>query len=151
MAKKYFDEAIRTVESLRFLAGENELQRHMLRSAVTPYERIVSLILEAEDGEKGTIEAFEYMERSRAQIIAARLREASSGSFFRDNKVDNQEKLQLISRLTYLQNNLQDGKLDSKERKALNREIDHIEDDFRGLRLKMAGKGKRRFSEIYPE
>jgi len=150
MARGCFDEAIRAIESLKFMAGESELQRHMLRSAVTPYERIVSLILETGDDEKGTVEAFAYMERSRARILAARLREASSGSFFHGRKEDDQEKLELISRLTYLQNSLQDGTLNDDDRKTLNEQIDHIEDDFRRLRLKMAGKGERRFSELYP-
>ena len=147
---RYQGEAIRAVESLRFRAGVDELQRHMLSSAIAPYERMISLILGAQHTGNSILEAFGYMERSRAQILAERLRKAGSGVEAAGNDQEKQEKLGLISRLAYLQKALQDGSMPVSERKVLKRQIDEAEEAFTILRLKMAEQNEARVSELYP-
>ncbi|MBN2070918.1 MAG: CHAT domain-containing protein [Candidatus Krumholzibacteriota bacterium] len=151
MARECFEEAVRTVESLRFMTGSGQFQRHMLRSAITPYERIVALLLDSEDDGNGTLEAFGYMERSRAWVLAARLRKARTENSFDDGKGADEEELELVSRLSFLQKRLQEGGLKDDERKKMNSGIERIEEDFRKLQLRKAGGSDWRISEVCPE
>jgi CHAT domain-containing protein/tetratricopeptide (TPR) repeat protein len=135
-ARKYQEEAILAVESLKRSVAADELRRHMLRPAMHPYERMVTLIMEAGDG---AVEAFEYTERSRAQILAALLQETASRTMGEgDEKLA--EERDIISKRSFLQSRLQDGSLTSEVRRALLGEIADLEKELLELHMRSTGE-----------
>ncbi|MDD4858454.1 MAG: tetratricopeptide repeat protein, partial [Candidatus Krumholzibacteria bacterium] len=142
--------AIVSVESLRRLAGSDELRRHFLEPAILPYERMVSVILSKSRSATEVREAFSYTEQCRAQILASLLREAMerTGSKGNDKLLDAERAT--LSRLTYCQSRLQDGTISSAERSELLEKIDDIERRFINLRLMLERGNGEYVAALYP-
>lgn len=150
-SRAYQDRAIETVESLRRLAGADELERHFLEPAIPPYERIVSLILNERGDARDVKEAFGYTERCRAQVLASLLREAMDrGGRTGDEKALERER-EIISRLTFYQARLQNGVIPSLERSDLLGKIEALENSFVNLRLQLERDDRTYTSALYPK
>jgi CHAT domain-containing protein/tetratricopeptide (TPR) repeat protein len=144
------DEAVRTVESLRLSVGSDELRRHMLRPAILPYERMVSLITSASGRAENALEAFGYTERARAQILAALLREAHRRIGDGGDDELGAEERNIISRITFLQTRLQDGSLTEDERGGLLGELKDLERRLVHLHVVMSEKEDRYAAALSP-
>jgi CHAT domain-containing protein/tetratricopeptide (TPR) repeat protein len=142
--------AIVSVESLRRLAGADELRRRFLEPAILPYERIVSVILSRSGNASDVKEAFSYTEQCRAQILASLLREAMerTGSKVNDRLLDAERAT--LSRLTYCQARLQNGTITPQERAELLAKIDDIEQRFINLRLMLERGNGEYVAALYP-
>ncbi|MBE0565946.1 MAG: CHAT domain-containing protein [Krumholzibacteria bacterium] len=131
--------AIDVIESLRRNVGSDELRRHMLRPALVPYERIVALL--AARGAPGDLPlAFAYAERSRARILANRLRSALAGEAaapLGDAARD------LLSSIGHCQDRLQDPDLPDSVRTDLRHRVAMHENEFLMLELRAAGGADR--------
>jgi CHAT domain-containing protein/tetratricopeptide (TPR) repeat protein len=143
-------EAIEVIESLRWRVGSNELRRHMLEPAILPYERMVSMILKASRNPYDVLEAFGYTERSRAQIISGLLLEASAMTGNKCYRGVTQDEERLISRISYLQADLQKSDQDTDKRKKLVEKIEVLEREFDGLRARIAAESMDYTSTAYP-
>ncbi|HVO76438.1 MAG TPA: tetratricopeptide repeat protein, partial [Candidatus Bathyarchaeia archaeon] len=142
--------AIVSVESLRRLAGSDELRRHFFEPAILPYERLVSLILAKAGGKPDVKEAFGYTERCRAQILASLLREAiDRGGGRGDEKLLGGER-EILSQLTFYQSRLQDGTIPAGERAGLLARIDDLEQRFTKLGLKLDRRDRDYAGALYP-
>ena len=150
-SRAYQERAIETVESLRRLAGADELERHFLEPAIPPYERMVALILGRSGGAGDVKEAFGYTERCRAQVLASRLREAMDrGGSMEDEHTLARER-EIISRLTFYQARLQDGAIPSSERSDLLGKIEDLENRFVNLRLQLEKGERTSASALFPK
>ncbi|RKZ17248.1 hypothetical protein DRQ50_05200 [bacterium] len=143
-------EAVRIVESLRRNVGHDELRRHMLRPALIPYERIIDL-LAGSDGSEGALAAFAYAERSRAQILADRLRAALAG---RDqgSVADSAGQRDILAAIVHQQARLQDPSLTPSERATARQRVAELETDYMVLRLGsiQANAGPAAYATIPP-
>jgi CHAT domain-containing protein/tetratricopeptide (TPR) repeat protein len=143
--------AIVSVESLRRLAGSDELRRHFFQPAILPYDRIVSVILTRSGSAPDVKEAFSYTERCRAQILASLLREAMDRTGAKGNdRLLNGER-DILSRLTFYQARLQDGTIAPEERAGFLEKIEGLERRFTSLSLKIENRDKDYLSELYPK
>lgn len=133
-------DAIGVVESLRRAVGADELRRHMMRPALLPYERMVGLCLGDTLAGEGPdpaslLEALAFTERSRAQILAARLQSAgATGPSGGDLRAGEQE-LEQLAAIAYLQAQLQRSDLAPDERRHLRQEVARAEEEISYLRL----------------
>lgn len=131
-------QAIEVVESLRRAVGTDELRRHMLRPALVPYERMIGLCLgDGNGGEPGpdqALEALAVSERSRAQILAARLQEARTGDS-RQAGGDEARERELLAKIAFLQARLQESGLSVASRKDLRAQVADLENGIRILSL----------------
>jgi CHAT domain-containing protein/tetratricopeptide (TPR) repeat protein len=143
--------AIVSVESLRRLAGSDELRRHFFQPAILPYERIVSVILTRSGRAPDVKEAFSYSERCRAQILASLLREAMERTGAKGNDRLLGREREILSRLTFYQARLQDGTITPVERAGLLEKIEGLERRFTSLSLKLEQRDKDYLSELYPK
>lgn len=108
--RHFYDEAILAIESLRHGVGERELQIHMLRAAIKPYECVVPLIIRSEPGDDAVDEAFMYSERARAQVFASLLRGARFRSGRSEPDTLMEEERRLLARLSVVQRSLQEDR-----------------------------------------
>jgi tetratricopeptide (TPR) repeat protein/CHAT domain-containing protein len=143
--------AIVSVESLRRLAGSDELRRHFFQPAILPYERIVSVILTRSGRAPDVKEAFSYTERCRAQILASLLREAMERTGAKGNDRLLGREREILSRLAFYQARLQDGTITPVERAGLLEKIEGLERRFTSLSLKLEQRDKDYLSELYPK
>ncbi len=143
--------AIVSVESLRRLAGSDELRRHFFQPAILPYERIVSVILTRSGRAQDVKEAFSYTERCRAQILASLLREAMDRTGAKGNDRLLEGEREILSRLTFYQARLQDGSLAPDERAGFLEKIEGLERRFTSLSLKFEQRDKDYLSALYPK
>ena len=143
--------AIVSVESLRRLAGSDELRRHFFQPAILPYERIVSVILTRSGRAPDVKEAFSYTERCRAQILASLLREAMDRTGAKGNDRLLGREREILSRLTFYQARLQDGTITPEERAGFLEKIEGLERRFTSLSLKLEQRDKDYVSELYPK
>lgn len=126
-------EAVGIVESLRRNVGHDELRRHMLRPALLPYERIIDLL--AGDGRPGgALDALVYAERSRAQILAGRLRAALAGRVTGDSAATSEER-DALAAIIHHQSRLQDPGLTDEQRADARRRVAELETRYLVLRL----------------
>lgn len=143
--------AIVSVESLRRLAGSDELRRSFLQPAILPYERIVSLILARPDRAPDVKEALSYTERCRAQILASLLREAMDRAGEKGNERLLTREREILSRLTFYQARLQDGTITPGERAGLLEKIEGLERRFVTLSMQLEQADKSHVSLLYPK
>ena len=143
--------AIVSVESLRRLAGSDELRRQFFQPAILPYERIVSVILTRSGLAPDVKEAFSYTERCRAQILASLLREAMDRTGAKGNDRLLGREREILSRLTFYQARLQDGTITPEERAGYLEKIEGLERRFTSLSLKLEQRDKDYLSELYPK
>jgi CHAT domain-containing protein/Flp pilus assembly protein TadD len=148
-AKRLQESSILEIEALRRGVGSDELRRHMLRPAITPYDRMVSLTIKSAPDEDAALEAFGYAERSKAQIFSALLREALSKAESEDVAGLNQKR-DLVSRLSYVQSRLQDGSLDEGEKGSLLAQMERIERDLLQQEIRLASLQKDYGAAVYP-
>ncbi len=120
-------EALDVVESLRRQVGVDELRRHMLRPALTPYERAIDLLLSGSPDERSIGAALTCAERSRARILAERLLGAAGSAADTTRAVEAAAAEDLLARIGYLQARLQESGLDGDERIRLRARIDTLE------------------------
>ncbi len=144
-------QAIESVESLRRAIGTDELRRHILRPTIVPYERKIALLLAGSRQETAAAEALAVSERSRAQILAGRLRAALARSAEQTVQEFTAEELDIQATIGYLQSRLQDGSLPPAERAELRARVDELEAEFRVLRIRMAGQDSLYAASAYPE
>ena len=149
-AFSYQHRAVVSVESLRRLAGPEELRRHLLEPAIRPYDRIVSLILLRSGRPADAREALSYTERSRAQTLAALLREAMSRTGERGSERLLAEERDILSRLAFYQTRLQSGALDAAERADVLDRIEAVERRFSKLSLEFENGGRPHSDALYP-
>ena len=143
--------AILSVESLRRLAGSDELRRHFLEPAILPYERIVSLTVAGPGHAPDVKEAFGYTERCRAQILAQLLREAMSRTGAKgDDRFLGRER-EILSQLTFYQARLQDGNVTPEERTGLLGKIDGLERSFVNLGINLEQGDRSYVAALYPK
>ncbi|MGD1047909.1 MAG: tetratricopeptide repeat protein, partial [Candidatus Krumholzibacteriaceae bacterium] len=142
--------AILSVESLRRLAGSDELRRHFLEPAILPYERIVSLTLSRAGRAPDVKEAFGYTERCRAQILASLLREAMSRAGTKGDDRFLEREREILSQLTFCQARLQDGTIKPEERTGLLGTIDSLERGFVNLGIDLERGDKSYVAALYP-
>jgi CHAT domain-containing protein/tetratricopeptide (TPR) repeat protein len=131
-------QAIEVVESLRRAVGTDELRRHMLRPALAPYERMIQLNLGDPDGETGpdrALEALTVSERSRAQVLTARLQAARPAGPGENTGGGDAEDRELLAGIAFLQARLQEDGMTSAERAGLREEVADLENNIRILRL----------------
>jgi hypothetical protein len=152
-AKSYFlqHRAVVSVESLRRLAGSDELQRHVLKPVRLPYERIVSLILKKQARESDVKEAFSYTERSRAQELAALLRETMNRVGTNGNDRLLGRERDILSRLAFYQAGLQSDTVSSEERAGLLEKIEALEQRFVSLSISLERGDKLYVEALYPK
>jgi CHAT domain-containing protein/Flp pilus assembly protein TadD len=143
--------AILAVESLRRLAGSDELRRHFLEPAILPYERIVSLTLSGAGRASDVKEAFGYTERCRAQILASLLREAMSRTGAKEDDRFLEREREILSQLTFYQVRLQDGTITPGERTGLLGKIDGLEQSFVNLGTKLERGDRSYVAALYPK
>jgi CHAT domain-containing protein/tetratricopeptide (TPR) repeat protein len=143
--------AILSVESLRRLAGSDELRRTFLQPAILPYERIVSLILARSGRATDVKEAFSYTERCRAQILASLLREAMDRAGDRSGGRLLDREREMLSRLTFYQARLQDGTITPAERDGFLKKIEGLEMRFVNLSIQLEQGDKGYASVLYPK
>jgi CHAT domain-containing protein/tetratricopeptide (TPR) repeat protein len=143
--------AILSVESLRRLAGADELRRTFLEPAVLPYERIVAIILTRSGRAQDVKEAFSYTERCRAQILAALLREAIERMGAKGNDRLLGREREVLSRITFYQARLQDGRLASGERERYLENIEGLERRFVSLSLQLEAGDREYVAALYPK
>ncbi|MCX5753457.1 MAG: CHAT domain-containing protein, partial [Candidatus Krumholzibacteria bacterium] len=143
--------AIVSVESLRRLAGSDELRRRFFQPAILPYERIVSVILTRSGSAPDVMEALSYTERCRAQILASLLREAMDRIGAKGNDKLLGREREILSRLTFYQARLQDGSVTPEERAHFLDMIEGLERRFTSLSLKIEHRDKDYLSELYPK
>lgn len=150
-AERFLRRALGVIESLRRDVGVDELRRHMLQPALEPYERLVDLLLARSRADSAAASALVVAERSRAQVLAARLRAAYAhgAAATASPGADGDDDRELLSRLAYLQARLQDGTLPGQERRALRERVDELEESFRVAQLRRAGAAGS--GELYPE
>jgi CHAT domain-containing protein/tetratricopeptide (TPR) repeat protein len=149
-AYSYQHRAVVSVESLRRLAGPEELRRHLLEPAIQPYERIVNLLLLRSGRASDAREALSYTERSRAQTLAALLREAMGRSSERGSERLLAEERDILSRLAFYQSRLQSGALDPEERADILERIEAVERRFSKLSLEFENGGRPHSDALYP-
>lgn len=142
--------AIVSVESLRRLAGSDELRRHFFRPAILPYERIVSVILTRSGRAQDVKEAFSYTERCRAQILASLLREAMDRTGAKGNDRLLEREREILARLTFYQARLQDGTIAPAERAGYLEKIEGLEKRFASLSFRFE-QGDDYVSALYPK
>jgi len=135
------NQAIQVVESLRRSVGTDELRRHMLRPALLPYERMIDLVLSGDGSDPAgkraaAAEALLYTERSRAQILAARLRSAFVGAVEPEGGAFSAEARETQAAIAYVQARLQDPAISTAERRRLRDQVDELEEDFAMLQLR---------------
>jgi CHAT domain-containing protein/tetratricopeptide (TPR) repeat protein len=147
-ARHWQERAIQQVEALRRGVGSDELRRHMLRPTMTPYDRMVSLIVDSHRGQESVLEAFAYTERWKAQIFAGLLREALSRIERQEDQGVNLQK-DLVSQLSYVQSRLQDGKLEEDEKRRLIAKASRIERDLLQREIRLAGQRDDYASTVY--
>ena len=150
LAFSYQHRAVVSVESLRRLAGPEELRRHLLEPAIQPYDRIVNLILLRSGREADAREALSYTERSRAQTLAALLREAEGRSSERGSERLLAEERDILSRLAFYQSRLQSGALDPAERADILERIEAVERRFSKLSLEFENGRRPQSDALYP-
>jgi len=143
--------AIVSIESLRRLAGSDELRRQFFQPAILPYERIVSVILTRSGRAPDVKEAFSYTERCRAQILASLIREAMDRTGAKGNDRLLGREREILSRLTFYQARLQDGTITMEERAGFLEKIEGLERRFTSLSLKLEQRDKDYLSELYPK
>jgi len=143
--------AIVSVESLRRLAGSDELRRHFFRPAVLPYERIVSVILTRSGRDPDVKEAFSYTERCRAQVFASLVREAMNRTGAKGNDKLLAREREVLSRLTFYQARLRDGHVTPDARAGLLEKIGDLERRFASLSLKLEQRDRDYVSVLYPK
>ena len=143
--------AVQAVESIRRSVGTDELRRHLLRPAIVPYERMVDLLLAGTHDSANVARAFAFSERSRAQILASRLRVAYAQVGDIPAQQYAAEERDILSLLGYLQSRLQDSSLPAEERQELQARIDKLEEEFSLLRIRMGGQDNEYAAVIYPE
>ena len=143
--------AIVSVESLRRLAGSDELRRSFLQPAILPYERIVSLILARSVRAPDVKEALSYTERCRAQILASLLREAKDRAGEKGNERLLTREREILSRLAFYQARLQDGSVAPAEREGLLEKIEGLERRFVNLSIQLEQGDKGYVSVLYPK
>ncbi|MCK5408520.1 MAG: CHAT domain-containing protein, partial [Candidatus Krumholzibacteria bacterium] len=148
-AKRLQEHAINDIEAIRRHVGSDELRRHMLRPAMTPFDRMVSLIVGSSPDGGAVSEAFGYTERSKAQIFASLLREALN-RIGNEESVDLGERRDLISQLSYQQARLQDGTLGDDERKSILDEMARLERDLLQKEIELAGQQEDYGASVYP-
>jgi len=142
--------AIVAVESLRRLAGSDELRPRYAAPVELPYERIVSLILGRPGGTRDVREAFSYTERCRAQRLAAALRGALDRAGRSGDEQILERERDLLSRLTYYQARVQGGALAPEERKQYLDKIAGVEGRFVNLKLQLDRSDKAYAAALYP-
>lgn len=147
--RHYFDEAILEIESIRHRVGARELQMHMLRAAIKPYERIIQLIVMSTSADAAAAEAFVYSERARAQGFSSLLREARfrGGGTRTDAPVAKERRL--MARLTVIQRKLQDASLPDDERMKILSRMERIERELESIRLQTAAGSGAYDASIY--
>jgi CHAT domain-containing protein/tetratricopeptide (TPR) repeat protein len=148
-ARAFQERAILQVESLRRGVGSDELRRHMLRPAMRPYERMVSLLVDAQGGSDGKAEAFAYTERAKAQIFAALLKEARDRMEDEGDEDRSHEK-ELVSRLSHIQSRLQDPSLEEDAKRQLIDQMNKIERDLLRDEIRLAGRREYHAASVYP-
>lgn len=129
------EQAIEVVESLRRNVGSDELQQHLLRSALGPYERVVDLHA-AGGGPDGALQAFACAERSRAQILAGRLRAAQAGV---GTAVAGDEGREILAAIAFEQQRLQASDMPDSSRAASRARVSELETAYLLHRLDAAG------------
>lgn len=139
-ARRAQDEAIEVVESLRRAVGADELRRHMMRPALLPYERRVELCLAGSPADSApapaaVLEALAFTERSRAQILAARLQSAGAAGPRGGELRAGERELEQLAAIAYLQAQLQRSDLAPEDRSRLREEVARAEEEIRYLRL----------------
>jgi CHAT domain-containing protein/tetratricopeptide (TPR) repeat protein len=118
--------AIDIIESLRRRVGLDELQLHMLRPAIAPYERLVDILVH----QGRAAQALMVVERSRARILAERLeRTLVRASDPAAPRMPLAER-ELRAVLSHHLERLQAADLDPGARDSLRREIDDLEARF---------------------
>jgi CHAT domain-containing protein/Tfp pilus assembly protein PilF len=145
--------ALDIVESLRHAAGSDELRRHMLRPALEPYEKLIAVHAGAGSRGERALKALAVSERSRAQILAARLRNAhfqATGSEARPAATIDHHAQGQLARITYLQARLQDGSISSAQRNQNRIEIAKREKDLFRLRLLLAEQDPGYADAVFP-
>ena len=121
--------AVELVEGLRWRVGADELRRHMLRTAILPFERLIAQLMV--DPARAA-EALAVSERSRAQILTGRLRAALA--HVPDTAAAGDPVLDAT--LTYLQSRLQDGDLDAADRDSIRARVKDVEREASLVRLR---------------
>ncbi|MEZ4389019.1 MAG: CHAT domain-containing tetratricopeptide repeat protein [Candidatus Krumholzibacteriia bacterium] len=125
------EHAAALVEGLRWQVGADELRRHILRTANLPFERLVSQLMAAP---ARPAEALAASERSRAQILAGRLRT----SLVQAPDTTRSRAEDLAASIAFLQSRLQDGSLPAGERDSLRRRVRDVEQAASLQRLQTA-------------
>lgn len=148
-SREFQDRAIGIVEGIRRRIGVNELRMHTLRQSILPYERKVSLLAGAAMDGGDPNDALLCVERSRAQILAALLREVFKKSDTGDDRWFDRERA-LVSRLTYLQSRLQDGSLADEERLQMLDDIKQLEQKLLLVHFDSLNE-RDGFKMVYPE
>jgi CHAT domain-containing protein/tetratricopeptide (TPR) repeat protein len=155
VAREHLGRAIEVVESIRRDVGVSELQRHMLRPALRPYELLTDLLLAGAESATPSADAVRAAlacsERSRAQILATRLRNALAHVHGGSGREPSAEELDLLSSLAHLQSRLQDAALTDGERDRLLADIERVEEEFAQLRIRMAAADREYAAMVYPE
>jgi len=128
--------AVELVESLRWRVGADELRRHMLRTAILPFDRLVAQLM-VDPPRAG--EALVVSERSRAQVLAGRLRAALAHAPDVTTMSDPDQD-DLNATLTYLQSRLQDGDLGDAARDSIRARVVELEREASMARLRRAGR-----------
>lgn len=150
-ARHYQLQAIEHVESLRRNVGTDELRRHMLRPAILPYERMIAMLLRESHEGAAAREAFSLLERSRAQILASRLRAAQGWTEEKPGQTRDVQEREVLSAIAFQQKRLQEEPLSDAERADARTRIAELEDRFQVLRLRLAGQDDRYATAMYPE
>ncbi|MCP4571197.1 MAG: CHAT domain-containing protein [bacterium] len=143
------EQAIQVVESLRRNVGSDELQHHLLRSALGPYERVVDLQATT-GGPDGALLAFACAERSRAQVLACRLRAARAGQEYGQAGAEGRE---ILAAIAFEQQRLQGTDLPDTARATARARVSELETAYLLLRLDTAGQdsGPATFAVRHPE
>jgi CHAT domain-containing protein len=148
-AKRRQERAILAVESIRRGVGSDELRRHMMRPAIRPYDRMVSLIVDSARDEADVQEAYGYVERSKAQIFTTLLREALSRIEIEVDQSQGAER-DLVSQLSQIQSRLQDGGLEETEKEKLLANMERVERDLLQQEIQLAGQQEDYAAAVYP-
>ncbi len=137
------ERALSVVESLRRAVGSDDLRRQMLRAPLAPYERLIALLVAAGREGDPALQALAVTERSRAQLLADRLRDKRAlqgeGRPPRPATMECEQERELLARLAYLQTRLQDGALPPEQRREILKEALERENEIRLLRLQREG------------
>ncbi len=152
-ARSYQLRAVELVESLRRNVGVDELRRHMLRPAIVPYERLIAAVLGGERDGEAAAAALTVSERSRAQVLAGRLRSSldttdpgpgATGAYAPQER-------DLLASITFLQSQLQSSALSDAERTETRDRVAELEREFSLLRLRISRQDSAYAATAYPE